>query len=60
MHNHEKKILQLWEDGKIPRNTYSDISIGHDAWCRLRKGVGECDCDPEVIVLWPPKPTERA
>ena len=51
MQNYEQKIHQLVMEGKLPRFTYSDISIGHDEWCRLRRGVGQCNCDPEITVL---------
>ena len=51
MHNYEQKILQLLKEGKVPRNTYSDVVILHDEWCQFFKGTGECDCSPEITVL---------
>jgi hypothetical protein len=46
-HNYYRKLLKLYEQGKVPRGRLADVDIYHDDWCRIYRG-GYCNCDPEI------------
>jgi hypothetical protein len=52
-HNYFRKLLQLVEQGQVPRDRITEVDICHDGWCRIYRG-GYCNCDPE-IRLPPPE-----
>jgi hypothetical protein len=48
MHNHQKKLAAIWDQGKYPPDVY-DAFIAHDNWCGLYSGQ-ECNCDPDITI----------
>lgn len=50
MHNYEKKLFQMIQEGKISPEpgALKDVNILHDDWCRALRGVGECNCEPDI------------
>ena len=49
-HNYFRKLIALWEQGKIPEGRLTDVEVAHDNWCGIHEG-GCCDCDPDVRVI---------
>ena len=48
-----KKILDLYERGRLSGVSLGLVDIYHDDWCGIYRG-GYCDCDPEVeLQPWP-------
>lgn len=50
MHNYEKRLTQLYRQGKIPHQSgkqYS-MSILHDSWCHIYFAK-DCNCDPHIV-----------
>ena len=50
-HNYYEKLMNLVQEGKVPRGRITEVDICHDDWCRIYQG-GYCNCDPE-IKPWP-------
>jgi hypothetical protein len=50
MHNYEKKLMQLYRQGKVPQLSGKQYSakICHDSWCQVYLGK-ECNCDPDIV-----------
>lgn len=51
-HNHQKKIVALFDAGKISAlpGTVHHVHAYHDDWCDLLAGTGPCNCDPDLEV----------
>jgi hypothetical protein len=52
-HNYYKKLMKLYEQGKIPTKSLTEVDIYHDDWCGVYCG-DYCNCDPDVKLR--PKP----
>jgi hypothetical protein len=52
VHNYQKKLFQMIEDGEISAEAGAlrDVDIRHDDWCRALRGAGECNCEPDIKV----------
>lgn len=52
MHNYQKKIFQMIQDGEISAEpgALGDVDILHDDWCRALRVAGDCNCDPDISV----------
>jgi hypothetical protein len=48
-HNYYKKLIQMFQQGKLPTASVSDVDIAHDDWCAIYSG-GYCDCDPDIRI----------
>ena len=50
-HNYVKKIMELFEDGKLDLDpgTLSHLHVFHDDDCAVWDG-GFCDCEPELVL----------
>jgi hypothetical protein len=46
-HNYYPKLIALYEQGKIPTKSLTEVDIYHDDWCAIYGG-GHCSCDPEI------------
>jgi hypothetical protein len=56
-HNYYKKLLELFEQGKISAASLAEVDIYHDSWCAVYKG-GYCNCDPDIKLR--PQPVWNA
>lgn len=52
-HNYYRKLLELYEEGKVPSKSVTDVDIYHDDWCAIYRG-GYCNCEPEIKLRLPP------
>jgi hypothetical protein len=44
-----QRIVKLHEDRPILRQAgVHHVQVLHDDWCAMLRGVGECNCNPEV------------
>jgi hypothetical protein len=50
MHNYEKKLMQLYRQGKVPQlpGKQHSVKICHDSWCQVYSGK-DCNCDPDIV-----------
>jgi hypothetical protein len=48
-HNYLKKLLRLFNEGKLQAGQVSDAQIAHDPWCALNSG-DYCNCDPDITL----------
>ena len=46
--NDTKKLLDLQDKNPTPRGAVERVEVAHYAWCRRIRGVGWCNCYPEV------------
>jgi len=46
-HNYYKKLMELYEKGKVPTNSLAEVDIFHDNWCGIHNG-DYCNCDPDI------------
>ena len=46
-HNYLKKLMKLYEQGKIPSTSLTVVDIYHDDWCGVYQGE-YCNCDPDI------------
>lgn len=55
--NYFDDVLRLGQ--ALGRGSVGFVTVAHDEWCSLLRGVGPCDCGPEVRLLYyePPKPS---
>jgi hypothetical protein len=56
LHNYYSKLIELYEQGKVPPGRIMEIDIFHDDWCSIYRG-GYYDCEPEVRLR--PRPEEN-
>lgn len=42
------EIAQVRAEGQLKPGTIHLIDVYHDEWCDLLKGMGPCNCTPEV------------
>ena len=52
--NHLAKLLAAVEEkeaavGKLTGINW--VNVAHDDWCDRLRGVGECNCDPEIQFM---------
>ena len=56
-HNRDRKkrppkyagaVVAKARQGKLSPGQVYTMDVRHDAWCDLLKGVGPCNCNPEV------------
>ena len=50
MENFQVKILELMQSGVLKKGDLANLDIRHDDWCSRLKGIGPCNCDPEIQV----------
>ena len=43
-----RKVARDLATGKIRCGTAYEIEILHDDWCNLIRGIGDCNCEPEI------------
>ena len=48
-HNYYKKLMKLYELGKIPTTSLAEVDIYHDDWCGINMG-DYCNCDPDIAL----------
>jgi hypothetical protein len=49
MHNYEKKVNEMRQSGQMkPRDRFDVL---HDQWCLSLQDNGECNCDPEIVII---------
>jgi hypothetical protein len=48
-HNYMKKLMELYENGKLPRVGLNLVDTYHDDGCAIYRG-GRCNCDPDIEV----------
>jgi hypothetical protein len=53
-HNYYQKVIELFEQGKVPPGCIREVDVWHDEWCDIYRG-GYCNCEPEVTVRPPPE-----
>ena len=46
-HNYYKKLMKLYEQGRIPTASLTEVDIFHDDWCGVYSGE-YCNCDPDI------------
>lgn len=49
--NYQQALLSLIAQapaGTFPVGQVSHVTIGHDSWCKLLRGKGDCNCRPKV------------
>ena len=51
-HHYHKKLLKLYEQGKIPSASLGLMDIYHDDWCALYRDA-YCNCDPDIQLCFP-------
>jgi hypothetical protein len=51
-HNYFRKLLKLYEQGKLPTTGLHELDVCHDSWCRIYRG-GYCNCDPDIYLRLP-------
>ena len=51
-HNYYKKLLKLYEQGKLRTPNLTLLDIYHDEWCAINRG-GYCNCDPDIRLRLP-------
>jgi hypothetical protein len=57
-HNYYKKLKKLYEQGKIPTASLSEVDICHDDWCGIHSG-NYCNCDPDIKLRSQPGGNDR-
>lgn len=60
MDNYIKKAQKLMADGVIPDGSIGNLAIQHDSWCKRLRGVGECNCDPDITYYEASSPEDFA
>ncbi len=45
-----KKMVELEKQGKFKPGEVGHITVLHDDYCHLLKGIGPCNCNPEIRV----------
>lgn len=48
-HNYMKKLLRLYQEGKLPHVSLELVDVYHDSWCAIHHGRF-CDCDPDIKI----------
>ena len=46
-HNYYAKLMKLYQEGRLPAASLSEVEILHDDWCAVYTG-GYCNCDPDI------------
>src|SRR5205807_2970919 len=52
-HNYYRKLIELFEQGKLPCSRLSEVDVYHDDWCRIHQG-GYSNCHLEFAVRTDP------
>jgi len=48
-HNYMKKIMKLYQQGKLSPAGAMITDVYHDAWCAINRGR-HCNCNPEIKI----------
>lgn len=47
--NYMPLAMALFDEGKSMGVQVLDVTVIHDDWCAMLKGLGYCDCSPVVV-----------
>ena len=48
-HNYMKKIMKLYQGGKLPPPGVALTDVCHNGWCGIYQGL-YCNCNPDIVV----------
>lgn len=50
--NHTRKLLAMLASGELKPTPgeFRNVHVAHDDWCALLKGIGPCNCDPDIYL----------
>ncbi len=48
-HNYMRKLVKLFEAGKIKDFDIANVNVSHDEWCDVDSG-GFCNCNPDIVI----------
>jgi hypothetical protein len=53
--NHLEKVVEAVEarERAVAGSTHGvvPIKVKHDHWCKLIRGIGDCNCDPDIEFM---------
>ena len=45
--------MSAYRDGMIAGGTRNQAIVAHDDWCMLIRGLGACNCNPDIEIVTP-------